>query len=171
MNFTQNFELIWPKLKQLNNSSKLDDGTGEMEKFLSMLVLGLGSFLSGMLPAIISERNRIRFPLVTSLMLCFGAGILLATSLIHILPEVREKAKKIKLIITLIHFRFESKWNPIGLKYHYALVSSSSTLLMNLFTISLAKQYNIPTLTWSQQKPIEMFPRIIMELLVSQNLC
>lgn len=87
MNFTQNFELIWPKLKQLNNS-------GEMEKFLSMLVLGLGSFLSGMLPAIISERNRIRFPLVTSLMLCFGAGILLATSLIHILPEVREKAKK-----------------------------------------------------------------------------
>lgn len=94
MNFTQNFELIWPKLKQLNNSSTLADGTGEMEKFLSMLVLGLGSFLSGMLPAIISERNRMRFPLVTSLMLCFGAGILLATSLIHILPEVREKSKK-----------------------------------------------------------------------------
>ncbi|XP_022209879.1 protein zntD [Drosophila obscura] len=64
---------------------------GDWEKVLAMLVLGLGSFLSGMLPAIISERNRRRFPLTTSLLLCFGAGILLATALVHILPEVREQ--------------------------------------------------------------------------------
>ncbi|TDG45702.1 hypothetical protein AWZ03_007840 [Drosophila navojoa] len=67
------------------------DDRGDMEKVLAMLVLGLGSLLSGMLPAIISERNRQRFPLITSLLLCFGAGILLATALVHILPEVREQ--------------------------------------------------------------------------------
>jgi len=61
---------------------------GDLEKVLAMLVLGLGSLLSGMLPACISERNRRRFPLTTSLLLCFGAGILLATALVHILPEV-----------------------------------------------------------------------------------
>ncbi|BFF89349.1 protein zntD [Drosophila madeirensis] len=73
------------------NSSMDATNRGEWEKVLAMLVLGLGSFLSGMLPAIISERNRRRFPLTTSLLLCFGAGILLATALVHILPEVREQ--------------------------------------------------------------------------------
>lgn len=61
---------------------------GDAEKIIAMFILGLGSLLSGMLPAIISERNRRRFPLVTSLFLCFGGGILLATAMIHILPEV-----------------------------------------------------------------------------------
>lgn len=89
MNLTQNFELVWPKLKSFNETTTLQDGKGEMEKVLAMVVLGLGSFISGILPAFISERNRRRFPLTTSLMLCFGAGILLATALIHILPEVR----------------------------------------------------------------------------------
>ncbi|XP_034486330.1 zinc transporter ZIP1 [Drosophila innubila] len=64
---------------------------GDMEKVLAMIVLGLGSLFSGMLPAFISERNRQRFPLTTSLLLCFGAGILIATALVHILPEVREQ--------------------------------------------------------------------------------
>ncbi|KAH8420703.1 hypothetical protein KR222_002344, partial [Zaprionus bogoriensis] len=66
---------------------------GDWEKLLAMLILGLGSLLSGMLPAFISERHRQRFPLTTSLLLCFGAGILLATALVHILPEVREQMK------------------------------------------------------------------------------
>ncbi|KAH8369400.1 hypothetical protein KR009_009659 [Drosophila setifemur] len=64
---------------------------GDLEKILAMIVLGFGSLLSGLLPAFISERNRLRFPLTTSLLLCFGAGILLATALVHILPEVREQ--------------------------------------------------------------------------------
>ncbi|XP_002019704.2 protein zntD [Drosophila persimilis] len=73
------------------NSNMDATNRGTWEKVLAMLILGLGSFLSGMLPAIISERNRRRFPLTTSLLLCFGAGILLATALVHILPEVREQ--------------------------------------------------------------------------------
>ncbi|XP_023176141.2 zinc transporter ZIP3 isoform X2 [Drosophila hydei] len=78
-------------LSGTNNTNWQSDDRGDMEKVLAMLVLGLGSLLSGMLPAIISERNRLRFPLTTSLLLCFGAGILLATALVHILPEVREQ--------------------------------------------------------------------------------
>ncbi|KAH8358510.1 hypothetical protein KR093_000485, partial [Drosophila rubida] len=73
------------------NSWQTAEDRGDMEKVLAMVVLGIGSLLSGMLPAIISERNRQRFPLTTSLLLCFGAGILLATALVHILPEVREQ--------------------------------------------------------------------------------
>lgn len=89
MNLTQNFNLVWPALKALDAERLSDEGTGELQKILAMVVLGVGSFVSGMLPAFISERNRLRFPLLTSLLLCFGAGILLATALVHILPEVR----------------------------------------------------------------------------------
>uniref|UniRef100_A0A1A9W721 Uncharacterized protein n=1 Tax=Glossina brevipalpis TaxID=37001 RepID=A0A1A9W721_9MUSC len=89
MNLSENFELLWPKLKVLNATSL--NSSGDSEKVAAMFILGLGSLGTGMLPAIISDYNRRRFPLTTSLMLCFGAGILLATSLIHILPEVRRQ--------------------------------------------------------------------------------
>lgn len=72
----------------MNVIDSMDRGNGA--KWLAMLSLGLGSFLSGILPAAISERNRRRFPLSTSLMLCFGAGVLLATALVHMLPDVRK---------------------------------------------------------------------------------
>lgn len=58
-------------------------------KVVSMVTLGLGSFLAGMLPAWFSERARQRHPLLISCLLCFGAGVLLATSLVHMLPEAR----------------------------------------------------------------------------------
>lgn len=69
--------------------SFLDSGSGA--KTLAMASLGIGSFIFGMLPAAISERNRRRFPFCTSLMLCFGAGVLLATAIIHMLPDVRRE--------------------------------------------------------------------------------
>ncbi|XP_017845971.1 zinc transporter ZIP1 [Drosophila busckii] len=74
----------------LSSLGTVTEDDGDLQKVLAMLVLGLGSLIFGMIPAFISERNRQRFPLTTSLMLCFGAGILLATALVHILPEVRE---------------------------------------------------------------------------------
>ncbi|TMW52281.1 hypothetical protein DOY81_002614, partial [Sarcophaga bullata] len=91
MNLTRNFQMVIPTLTALNSSAVQENDSGKMEKLLAMLVLGMGSFISGLLPALISERNRRRFPLTASLMLCFGAGILLATALIHILPEVRKQ--------------------------------------------------------------------------------
>uniref|UniRef100_A0A0K8VJG0 Zinc transporter ZIP3 n=1 Tax=Bactrocera latifrons TaxID=174628 RepID=A0A0K8VJG0_BACLA len=72
-----------------SSNGSVDRGDGE--KILAMCSLGLGSFLFGMLPAVISAQNRRRFPLTISLLLCFGAGILLATALVHILPEVRKQ--------------------------------------------------------------------------------
>ncbi|XP_013195697.1 zinc transporter ZIP3 [Amyelois transitella] len=59
-------------------------------KAIAMLTLGLGSFVTGMLPACFSETTRQRHPLFISCLLCFGAGVLLATSLTHMLPEARE---------------------------------------------------------------------------------
>uniref|UniRef100_A0A1I8Q4B9 Uncharacterized protein n=1 Tax=Stomoxys calcitrans TaxID=35570 RepID=A0A1I8Q4B9_STOCA len=85
----------WPILDLWNATTAMENdansGTGILQKVMAMLILGVGSFLSGMLPSVISEQNRQRFPLATSLMLCFGAGILMATSLVHILPEVRNQ--------------------------------------------------------------------------------
>ncbi|XP_063707670.1 zinc transporter ZIP1 isoform X2 [Culicoides brevitarsis] len=60
-------------------------------KILAMLTLGGGSLIFGLLPAFFSRQSRRRQPLMVSNLLCFGAGVLLSTSLIHMLPEVREK--------------------------------------------------------------------------------
>lgn len=60
-------------------------------KVISILTLGLGSFIAGMLPATFSARTRQKHPLLLSTLLCFGAGVLLSTSLVHMLPEAREK--------------------------------------------------------------------------------
>lgn len=60
-------------------------------KLISMLALGLGSLFAGMLPASFSTATRQRHPLFVSCLLCFGGGVLLSTSLIHMLPEAREK--------------------------------------------------------------------------------
>ena len=57
-------------------------------KLLSIVALGLGSLISGLLPVFLSTRNLNRSPLLMTILLCFGAGVLLCTSLVHILPEV-----------------------------------------------------------------------------------
>jgi len=60
-------------------------------KVIAMIVLGAGSIFFGMLPICFRLSERRRQPLLISNLLCFGAGVLLATSLVHMLPEVREK--------------------------------------------------------------------------------
>lgn len=64
--------------------------TVDEAKILAMVVLGGGSFLIGMLPAMINRRYQARYPLLFTFMLCFGAGVLIATSIVHILTEVQE---------------------------------------------------------------------------------
>ncbi|KAL5274592.1 hypothetical protein ACFFRR_000975 [Megaselia abdita] len=56
-------------------------------KLLALGILGIGSFVAGSIPAFLSRI--LRFPLLTSFLLCFGAGVLMATSLVHMLPDVR----------------------------------------------------------------------------------
>ena len=57
-------------------------------KVLSIVGLGFGALIAGLLPVFISRRNLNRSPLLMTILLCFGAGVLLCTSLVHILPEV-----------------------------------------------------------------------------------
>lgn len=64
-------------------------------KVVAMIALGMSSFIIGLLPLklakIVSltnlegEKN-----LLLSLMLCFGGGVLLFTTFLHLQPEVRE---------------------------------------------------------------------------------
>jgi len=87
-------------------------------KTIAMLVLGLGSFMLGVLPMKLISRkwwrpNEEALPQtggyslprhsatesspVVSLMLCFGGGVLLFTTLLHLQPEVRKDISQLQL--------------------------------------------------------------------------
>ncbi|CAG9766709.1 unnamed protein product [Ceutorhynchus assimilis] len=59
-------------------------------KLFALVSLGVGSLLAGLLPACFTKQSRRQWPLFLSCLLCFGGGVLLSTSLVHILPEARE---------------------------------------------------------------------------------
>ncbi|XP_050315098.1 zinc transporter ZIP1-like isoform X1 [Anthonomus grandis grandis] len=64
-------------------------------KVVAMLVLGLSSFLLGLLPLRLAKLTTFKCldgdkNLLLSLLLCFGGGVLLFTTFIHLQPEVRE---------------------------------------------------------------------------------
>ncbi|CAG9763056.1 unnamed protein product [Ceutorhynchus assimilis] len=64
-------------------------------KIVSMVVLGLASFLLGLLPLKLTKLGSFQSidgskNLLLSLLLCFGGGVLLFTTFIHLQPEVRE---------------------------------------------------------------------------------
>lgn len=61
----------------------------DQAKVLAMLVLGGGSFLVGMLPGYMNRRYQ-RNQLLLTFFLCLGAGVLIATSIVHILTEVQK---------------------------------------------------------------------------------
>ncbi|XP_055640247.1 zinc transporter ZIP1 [Toxorhynchites rutilus septentrionalis] len=73
-------------------------------KLLAIVALGIGSFVAGILPLFIAQRNRDRFPGLISFLLCFGAGVLLATALVHMLPEVRDALKEYAEIVFCLGF-------------------------------------------------------------------
>lgn len=59
-------------------------------KLASMVLVGAGSFVVGIVPAcFISRTRQFQQKLLLSCTLCFGAGVLLATAMLHVLPEVR----------------------------------------------------------------------------------
>lgn len=61
----------------------------DQAKVLAMLVLGGGSFFVGMLPGYMNRRYQ-RHQLLITFLLCLGAGVLLATSIVHILTEAQK---------------------------------------------------------------------------------
>lgn len=59
-------------------------------KLASMVLIGAGSFVVGIAPAcFVSRARHLQRKLLLSCALCFGAGVLLATATLHVLPEVR----------------------------------------------------------------------------------
>lgn len=92
----------------------------DLAKVVTILSLGLGSMLFGLLPAALSRYNLRQNLLLQTVLLCFGAGILMATSLVHILPEV-SFIILITLLITNREFssfahRFVKTWEASKLK-------------------------------------------------------
>lgn len=73
-------------------------------KIISMVALGLSSFLVGILPLKFSSHGRQRYPLLITVLLCFGGGVLLATSIIHMLPEVREQIPEYAELLFCVGF-------------------------------------------------------------------
>nr|XP_019544798.2 zinc transporter ZIP2-like [Aedes albopictus] len=67
----------------LASSESNDEGT----KLLAIFVLGVGSLVCGLIPVYWTKQHS--RPTLITLLLCFGAGVLLATALVHMLPEVR----------------------------------------------------------------------------------
>lgn len=60
-------------------------------KLVSMLAVGVGSFVVGIAPiCFLSRVEELQQKLLLSCALCFGAGVLLATSILHMLPETWE---------------------------------------------------------------------------------
>lgn len=66
-------------------------GNAVQAKLASMVLIGVGSFIIGIAPACFVSRTRhLQRKLLLSCALCFGAGVLLATAMLHVLPEVRQ---------------------------------------------------------------------------------
>ncbi|XP_043583393.1 zinc transporter ZIP3-like [Bombus pyrosoma] len=60
-------------------------------KLASMIIIGVGSFVVGVAPVCFVSRVRyLQQKLLLSCTLCFGGGVLFATSILHMLPETRE---------------------------------------------------------------------------------
>lgn len=71
----------------------------DVAKVVTIITLGFGSMLMGLLPAALSRYNLRHNQLFQTILLCFGAGILLATSIVHILPEVRKFVRDISTFV------------------------------------------------------------------------
>ncbi|XP_063981895.1 protein zntD [Diachasmimorpha longicaudata] len=60
-------------------------------KFMSMFTIGVTSFIVGLIPGCLFNRGRsLQRRLYLSALLCFGGGVLLGTSMLHMLPEAKE---------------------------------------------------------------------------------
>ncbi|XP_012137243.1 zinc/iron regulated transporter-related protein 88E [Megachile rotundata] len=65
--------------------------TAVQAKLASMIAIGAGSFIVGVAPSCFVSRVRyLQQKLLLSCTLCFGGGVLLATAILHMLPEIRE---------------------------------------------------------------------------------
>lgn len=88
----------------------------EIAKIITMLLLGLVSIFLGFLPVkigkyFISENEHHWKGTLTSVLLCFGGGVLFATSMIHMLPEVIFQYKFYFLMVMICHIYIQVREN------------------------------------------------------------
>lgn len=67
-------------------------------KIAGMICLGIGSLGVGLAPAWFSIHSQ-QWPLLLSCLLCFGGGVLFSTTMVHILPELREATTYAELLL------------------------------------------------------------------------
>lgn len=72
-------------------------------KIAGMICLGIGTLGVGLAPAWFSAHSQ-QWPLLLSCLLCFGGGVLFSTTLIHILPELRETTEYGELLLCVGFF-------------------------------------------------------------------
>lgn len=73
-------------------------------KVLAAVTIGLTSLFLGLLPVCFVLQRQRNWTLCLSSLLCFGGGVLMSTSLIHMLPEIRHDMPKYAEIILCIGF-------------------------------------------------------------------
>ncbi|EEB15909.1 zinc transporter, putative [Pediculus humanus corporis] len=61
--------------------------------YLSIVIISIASFVFGLIPLTFKKFSTQSCSFFLSLILCLGAGVLLATSIVHMLTEVQEKLK------------------------------------------------------------------------------
>lgn len=59
-------------------------------KLIAIVVISFGSYFFGVLPNILGLGTKYQNSVTLSAVLCFGGGVLFATSIIHILPDIRK---------------------------------------------------------------------------------
>lgn len=101
-------------------------------KVVTMCVLGIASFVVGMLPTCLKRLIKLQSPeqhknLTLSLMLCFGGGVLLYTTFLHLLPEVRESFERLES---------ENKIPLVG----YGISTSELTFCLGFFLVYLIEE-------------------------------
>lgn len=101
-------------------------------KIVTMCVLGIGSFVVGMLPTCLKRLIHLQSQeqhknLTLSLMLCFGGGVLLYTTFLHLLPEVRESFERLEA---------ENKDPLVG----YGISTSELTFCLGFFLVYLIEE-------------------------------
>lgn len=73
-------------------------------KILTMVGLGTLSIFAGLVPSWCVTENAIETSLFVSILLCAGSGVLLATAMTHMLPEVQEQLPNHPEVIVCLGF-------------------------------------------------------------------
>lgn len=109
-------------------------------KLLAIFAVSIGSFIFGSIPAVIGLGSRFKHSTVLSSTLCFGGGVLFATSVIHILPDVRTDLPNWSELVFCLGFFFIYMID-VFISTFYGKQNESSTSEGNSFNNDSVRTY------------------------------